>query len=230
VCSFFALKQGVQQPRPLSGIATAPTTFNRVYSPNRIYPQSNNSGRLSPSYGANGRTWVAVDKSKPKERGNDSLCDCIGTMDAFSDQNRGSRTRFRNQPTSPGDALQQVKEKNLISNGNTEAYNVTIDREQYNSPEFVTKYKDAKFFIIKSYSETENNIIVLNLSLNIKMQNSLSLNPTVKTIFIKASNLVSGPVLQMGTKNWMLRSEKLRKSLVDVPSFYSSRWVSLSIC
>ena len=108
---------------------------------------------MSPSYGANGRTWVAVDKSKPKERGNDSLCDCIGTMDAFSDQNRGPRTRFRNQPTSPGDALQQVKEKTLISNGNTEAYNVTIDKEQYNSPEFVTKYKDAKFFIIKSYSE-----------------------------------------------------------------------------
>jgi hypothetical protein len=29
----------------------------------------------------------------------------------------------------------------------------TIDIETYNSPEFVTKYKDAKFFIIKSYSE-----------------------------------------------------------------------------
>lgn len=142
---------GVQKPRPLSGIATAPT-FNRVYSPNKIYRHSNNSGRLSPSYGTNGRTWVAVDKSKPRGRRNDSFCDCIGTIDVFSEQNRGPRTRFRNQPTSLGDAL-QVEEQILISNGNNEAYNVTVDREQYNSPEFVTKYKDAKFFIIKSYSE-----------------------------------------------------------------------------
>lgn len=143
---------GVQRPRPLSGIATTPATFNRVYSPSRIYPQSNNSGRSSPSYGANGRTWVAVDKSKPRGRGNDSLCDCIGTMDVFSEQNRGPRTRLRNQPTPVGDAL-QVKEQTSISNGNSESRNETVDREQYNSPEFVTKYKDAKFFIIKSYSE-----------------------------------------------------------------------------
>ena len=42
--------------------------------------------------------------------------------------------------------------------------------------------------------------------------------------------MVSGLVLQMGTKNWMLPIENQKKNLLDAPYFYSSWWVSLSVC
>jgi hypothetical protein len=77
-------------------------------------------------------------------------------MDVFSEKNRGPKTRFRNQPTSMGNAL-QLKEKTLISIGNDEVYNVAVQKGQYNSPGFVTKYKDVKLFIIKSYNEDNIN-------------------------------------------------------------------------
>jgi hypothetical protein len=57
-----------------------------------------------------------VYKSKPRGRGSDSMYNYIGTLDVFNEKNKGPRTRFKNQPTSPRDVL-QVKEKTLISNG-----------------------------------------------------------------------------------------------------------------
>eukprot|EP01018_Ginkgo_biloba_P026777 Gb_38284 [translate_table: standard] len=142
---------GAQRP-PSGGMGPAPGTFNRVYSPNRMFPQGNSSGRGSPGYSA-GRSWIAVDKNKQRGRGNGSLCNCIGPLDVLNEQNRGPRTaRFRNQQMLPGSA-RLVKEQSLTMNGNNEISNVAVNRELYNQPEFVTKYTDAKFFIIKSYSE-----------------------------------------------------------------------------
>ena len=48
-----------------------------------------------------------------------------------------------------------VKGQNPNTNGSGEEANVVSNRDQYNRPEFVTKYPDAKFFIIKSYSEDD---------------------------------------------------------------------------
>uniref|UniRef100_A0A0C9RI09 TSA: Wollemia nobilis Ref_Wollemi_Transcript_19055_2823 transcribed RNA sequence n=1 Tax=Wollemia nobilis TaxID=56998 RepID=A0A0C9RI09_9CONI len=136
--------QGPQQPRATSGIGPAPPTFNRLYTPNRLHPPS--YGRSGPGYGGNGRTWIAVDKSKPRGRGNGSLCNCIGSLDVLNEQNRGPRTaRFRNQSV--------VSRAMHKEQGHNESNNVGVDSELYNRPDFVTQYKDAKFFIIKSYSE-----------------------------------------------------------------------------
>lgn len=76
----------------------------------------------------------------------------------FNEKNIGSQTRFWIQPTSLSDAL-QLKKKTIFFIGNSEVYNVVVERVQYISPEFVTKYKDTNF---------------------------LSLNPIMKKIFIKA--------------------------------------------
>lgn len=48
---------------------------------------------------------------------------------------------------------------------------------------------------------TMNHTTNQNLSQNIKMPSFLSSNPTVKTMFTRVSNMVSGPARQMGTES-----------------------------
>eukprot|EP01018_Ginkgo_biloba_P003228 Gb_06865 [translate_table: standard] len=152
--------QRAQQQWSPSGNGTGPGPMNRFYSPNRQYPQNNNSGRFSPGYGigsfdsrGNGRSWIAIDKSKPRGRG--IMFNGNDNLDVLNEQNRGPRTaRFRNQQGSSG-PLQPGRGQIPTSNGNGEENNVVPNREQYNRPEFVTSYSDAKFFIIKSYSEDD---------------------------------------------------------------------------
>eukprot|EP01018_Ginkgo_biloba_P024330 Gb_17619 [translate_table: standard] len=155
------LPHGVQHPRPPSGMAPAPGYMNRIYPSNRTYPPNNYSGRSGPNYGANGldsrpngRSWIAVDKYRPRGKGNGSMTNSNESLDILNEQNRGPRTaRFRNQRMVPG-AAWPVKGQSS-TNGSSEDANVVPNRDQYNRPEFVTKYSDAKFFIIKSYSEDD---------------------------------------------------------------------------
>jgi hypothetical protein len=127
-----------------------------------MYPHNNASGRSSPGFGANGfesrpngRSWNVSDKGRPRGRGNGAMMNSNENLDVLNEQNRGPRTaRFRNQRVIPG-APWTVKGQNANTNGNSEEVNVVPNRDQYNRPEFVTKYPDAKFFIIKSYSEDD---------------------------------------------------------------------------
>ena len=42
-----------------------------------------------------------------------------------------------------------------ISSGNADPQNGFANRDQYNKPDFITNYENAKFFVIKSYSEDD---------------------------------------------------------------------------
>jgi len=118
-------------------------------------------------------------------------------LDVLNEQNRGPRTaRFsRNQRVIPGTPW-TVKGQNASTNGNSEEVNVVPNRDQYNRPEFVTKYPDAKFFIIKSYSEDD-----IHKS-------------------IKYSVWASTP---NGNKKLDVATRSPKRRLVDVPFFYSFR-------
>uniref|UniRef100_A0A0C9RUQ7 TSA: Wollemia nobilis Ref_Wollemi_Transcript_12339_3434 transcribed RNA sequence n=1 Tax=Wollemia nobilis TaxID=56998 RepID=A0A0C9RUQ7_9CONI len=154
--------QGVPHPRPHSGIGPASGFMNRVYQPNRMYTHNNASGRSSPGFVTNGfesrpngRNWNTSDRGKPKGRGNGAMMNNNENLDILNEQNRGPRTaRFRNQrpvPGTPWTAKAQIPN----ANGSAEDLNVVPNRDQYNRPEFVTKHPDAKYFIIKSYSEDD---------------------------------------------------------------------------
>lgn len=153
--------QGVPHPRPASGMGPAPGFMNRMYPANRMYSHNNASGRSSPGFVTNGfearpngRSWNASDRGKPKGRGSGSMNN-NENLDILNEQNRGPRTaRFRNQRQVPG-APWTVKVQAPIVNGSSEDANVVPNRDQYNRPEFVAKPLDAKFFIIKSYSEDD---------------------------------------------------------------------------
>ena len=75
-----------------------------------------------------------------------SLCGCNGTLDILSEQNKGPRAS-KNKSQSP------TEHSSSVDNNKHNKLTTKIHDDSYNQPDFVTDYKDAKFFIIKSYSE-----------------------------------------------------------------------------
>lgn len=68
-------------------------------------------------------------------------------FDVLNEQNRGPRT---NRPK-----VHQLSSEIRNSSNEDVAENVEINREQYNLTDFSIEYDDAKFFVIKSYSEDD---------------------------------------------------------------------------
>ncbi|XP_068653996.1 YTH domain-containing protein ECT2-like [Aristolochia californica] len=155
---------GLHPPRPTSGMGSTPGFLNRIYPNNRIYGNCGNAVRTGPCYGSNGydarsngRGWLSVDnKYKSRSRGNGFFGYGNENSDGFNELNRGSRARpFQNQKGFGPQVAVAVKGQYLPSNGNTEDSIVVQDRNQYNREDFAVKYIDAKFFVIKSYSEDD---------------------------------------------------------------------------
>ncbi|XP_051132069.1 YTH domain-containing protein ECT4-like [Andrographis paniculata] len=158
---------GLHHPSQISGMSTANGYMSRMY-PNKIYGQYGNAYRSGMGYGsygydsrANGRGWMAVDsKYKPKGRGNGSYNYNIEGIDGLNELNRGPRAKIsKNQKGFTPVALSvkgQTIPITVTTGGHEEKKSTAIpDREQYNRPDFPETYADAKFFIIKSYSEDD---------------------------------------------------------------------------
>ncbi|XP_062226673.1 YTH domain-containing protein ECT3-like isoform X2 [Phragmites australis] len=64
------------------------------------------------------------------------------SLDFLNEQNRGPRATKTQKEVESSSAEDKNKTTLLI-----------VDSEQYNHPDFLTEYKDAKFFVIKSYTE-----------------------------------------------------------------------------
>ncbi|GJN26508.1 hypothetical protein PR202_gb14442 [Eleusine coracana subsp. coracana] len=84
----------------------------------------------TPSWGAGNYRFSAFNKSKHGR----------GSLDFLNELNRGPRTT-------------KTKKEEDSSSAEGKKKNPLVDSEQYNHPEFITEYKDAKFFVIKSYTE-----------------------------------------------------------------------------
>ncbi|XP_031272692.1 YTH domain-containing protein ECT4-like isoform X2 [Pistacia vera] len=107
--------------------------------------RSSDYGSVSTStMGVDGQSWPTLTEARQRGRCNDFSCSCSATLDMLSERNRGPRA---------------FKPKiRTIVNGSAvgDSKNSIIDdllRDSYNRLDFITSYKDAKFFIIKSYSE-----------------------------------------------------------------------------
>ncbi|OMO81095.1 hypothetical protein CCACVL1_12609 [Corchorus capsularis] len=150
-----------------SGMGTAHGYINRMY-PNKIYGQYGNIYRPGMGFGSNGfdlrtngRGWLAADnKYKPRGRGNGYFGPGNDNMDGLNELNRGPRAKgSKNQNGAAAPITADVKGQNIASDGTNgeeqEKTCVVPDREQYNREEFPVDYTDAKFFVIKSYSEDD---------------------------------------------------------------------------
>ncbi|KAL6008150.1 hypothetical protein ACLOJK_033656 [Asimina triloba] len=152
---------GLHSPRP-SGMGPTPGFMNRMYGNNRIYGQAGNVIRTGLGFGsngyetrANGHGWLAVD-NKNRLRGRGNLNYGNENIDGLNELSKGPRAgRFKNQKGFLSNVTLAVRGQNLPSNVNSEEQSLVPARDQYNREEFPVKYSDAKFFIIKSYSEDD---------------------------------------------------------------------------
>ncbi|KAK4339013.1 hypothetical protein RND71_040475 [Anisodus tanguticus] len=159
---------GLHHPRPSSGMNTTNGYMNRMY-PNKYYGQYGNTFSSGMGFGSNrydsrttGRGWMAVDnRFKPSRgRGNSFYGYGNENMDGLNELNRGPRGKgSKNQKGFTPVAL-AVKGQNIpltVANDDEKEKPSLIlaDREQYNCQDFPVTYTDAKFFIIKSYSEDD---------------------------------------------------------------------------
>ncbi|XP_068663327.1 YTH domain-containing protein ECT4-like isoform X2 [Aristolochia californica] len=91
-------------------------------------------------FGSDAHGWAAMHKLRN-----------VGS-DAFGEQNRGPRTsRLKNKWSSSI----AVKEYNAKMGGSHAQGNIIIYADQYNKEDFPVNYPNAKFFVIKSYSEDD---------------------------------------------------------------------------
>lgn len=104
-----------------------------------MFPQASNYGGSFPGFGLNGRSSISIEKGRRRGRANALICSCNGPLDFLNEQSRGPRaTKPKKQPEGDSEYMKP-------STG--------VGHELYNRPDFVTEYTNARFFIIKSYSE-----------------------------------------------------------------------------
>uniref|UniRef100_A0A2P2LNS7 YTH domain-containing family protein n=2 Tax=Rhizophora mucronata TaxID=61149 RepID=A0A2P2LNS7_RHIMU len=157
---------GLHPPGPISSMGSAHGFMNRLY-PNKFYGQYGNSFRSGMSFGSGGydsrvntHNWFAVDgKYKPRGRGYGYFGLRNENVDGLNELNRGPRAKsFKNQkgfePVSTVVSEQNVQLSQTVGEEKDEV-SLISDREQYNKADFPEEYTDAKFFVIKSYSEDD---------------------------------------------------------------------------
>lgn len=142
LCNFI---QASYQQKSFYGFGSGPNSYNSGYLPSGLNQGSSFGGASISSLRANGRNWLSLENSRRYLKGSGSLCSCNGTPDILSEQNRGPRAL---KPKS------QITAENLtLDNSERSTATPKIHDDLHNRPDFVTEYKEAKFFIIKSYSE-----------------------------------------------------------------------------
>lgn len=159
--------QGWQHPGLASGMGSAHGYMNRMY-PKKFYGQYGNSFKSGMGFGSggynagiNGHGWLAMDsKYKPKVRGAGFFGYRNENIDGLNELNRGPRAKgFSKNQKGFAPVTLAVKGQSLPSsdaNGEEkDKTSATPDQEQYNKADFPEDYADAKFFIIKSYSEDD---------------------------------------------------------------------------
>ncbi|XP_017979167.1 PREDICTED: YTH domain-containing family protein 2 isoform X3 [Theobroma cacao] len=136
-----------QQQRSFYRLESGMNSYNRGYLQSGLNQGPSFGSASVPSLGANSRGWLSLDSNRRRGRGSGlSLCGCNGALDILSEQNRGPRaSKPKNQIT--------AEHNSSIDDNKNNKPSAKIHDESFNRPDFATDYKDAKFFIIKSYSE-----------------------------------------------------------------------------
>ncbi|KAK4784726.1 hypothetical protein SAY86_019094 [Trapa natans] len=158
----FDISSGLNLPRPLSAMSSGNGYVNRFY-PNKFYSQY--GGMLRTGIGfhydtqTNGRGWLGVDnKYKYRGRGDGIYGYVNGGMDGLNELSRGPRAKGPQNQKTFSSVMLTVTGQNLLPSGANEEKlkpNVINEPEQYNKADFPEQYADAKFFVIKSYSEDD---------------------------------------------------------------------------
>uniref|UniRef100_J3MIW2 YTH domain-containing family protein n=2 Tax=Oryza brachyantha TaxID=4533 RepID=J3MIW2_ORYBR len=138
---------------------TSPLAPPSIYSASGMYGYNGSSYGSGLWYGSHLYSsgfyggWNALSDGKynPRGRGNGSYGYVNGNLDGFNELRRGPRSGLLNSQQGVGATVAPVKGQELsVSDSSLDAM-----KDQYNQADFVETYSDAKFFIIKSYSEDD---------------------------------------------------------------------------
>lgn len=128
--------------------ATGNITNGRTVSNHNPLKVTLPSANAVSNFGSSGNARVSVDKGRSKLPLVKVTNEVNGTPNALTEQNRGPRT-------TTSSAHLTVKAYSTRA-GNSDAQgNITISMDQYNKDDFPIDYVNAKFFVIKSYSEDD---------------------------------------------------------------------------
>ncbi|XLS53619.1 hypothetical protein HN51_003374 [Arachis hypogaea] len=130
------------QQRSMYGFGSGSNSYGRGYLPNQVSSFAGTNSSLS----TNDRSFLFHENSRRQGRANAAFCNCNGTLDILSEQNRGPRaSKLKTQISAENSSVDNSKSNS--------ASTAKFQNESVNRPDFATDYKDAKFFVIKSYSE-----------------------------------------------------------------------------
>ena len=105
--------------------------------------QGSKFGGSTTSWSTAGHRFGTIDLSGNQQRGSMPFGSHNGSLEFMNEQNHGPRaTKPKIQGT-----------ENTSGDERSEKIVPLIDSELYNRSDFITEYKDAKFFVIKSYTE-----------------------------------------------------------------------------
>ncbi|CAM8982580.1 unnamed protein product [Rhodiola kirilowii] len=167
----YMIFNNLQQTRAMSGIGAAQGFMNDLY-PNRpgmygSYSHYGNAYRpgMFGSYSvydsrAHGHGWSALDgKYRSRGRGYGYYGYSNENADGLNELNRGPRAKGTKNVKDTVSVTLAVKGQAIptskTADPEKDVLSVTANVEHYNQPDFPTDYENAKFFIIKSYSEDD---------------------------------------------------------------------------
>ncbi|KAH1083550.1 hypothetical protein J1N35_023311 [Gossypium stocksii] len=148
--------------RPSSGVPQAFGYVNHIYPNNMTYGHygNTNGGGSGSGFGSYG--YSAWKKGQGCYNvGNNNKSRGLGygkeNMDGLNELNKGPRVKGSNNKDGFGTATLTVKDQNLpLTESNKEnSVSLVPDLGQYNKEDFPESYSNAKFFVIKSYSEDD---------------------------------------------------------------------------
>jgi hypothetical protein len=140
-----------------------PGFMNGIYPSNSMFSQYGNTFRANSRYGSSvyGSRTGSFD-SKYRSTGNGYFAnDSRKNVDGFSELNKGPRGGAKSYDNKSVKSLGAVtlllKGQNLtVKSDDKEVVPLVVpSKEQYNGEDLSENYSDAKFFIIKSYSEDD---------------------------------------------------------------------------
>uniref|UniRef100_A0A0E0LSG0 YTH domain-containing family protein n=1 Tax=Oryza punctata TaxID=4537 RepID=A0A0E0LSG0_ORYPU len=132
----------------LFGQGNTPLAFGMhhgsMYAPGSYKPRQlgGKFGGTTPSW-SSGHRFGTFDLSANQQKGSMPFGIQNGALEFLNEQNRGPRATKPKKQDTENSSIDDKNEKNVL----------LVDSELYNRPDFVTEYKDAKFFVIKSYTE-----------------------------------------------------------------------------
>lgn len=155
-----SLLQNLNGSRHPSGMELLPGFMNGMYPSNNLFSQYGSSFRANSRYGSSayGSRTGSFD-NKYRATGNGYVAnDSRRNGDGFSELNKGPRaakSSDNKSVKSPEPVTLLLKGQNLPVKSDDEVVPLVLNKEQYNGEDLSENYSDAKFFIIKSYSEDD---------------------------------------------------------------------------